>query len=29
VYVLIIIVQVIQFAGDIASKLILKKRHLI
>lgn len=29
VYVLIILVQVIQFAGDIASKLILKKRHLI
>jgi D-methionine transport system permease protein len=29
VYVLIIIVQVIQFTGDIASKLILRKRHLI
>jgi len=29
VYVLIIIVQIIQFTGDIASKLILRKRHLI
>ncbi|PYG88547.1 D-methionine transport system permease protein [Ruminiclostridium sufflavum DSM 19573] len=29
VYVLIIIVQIVQFAGDFASKLILKKRHLI
>ena len=28
VYVLIIIVQIIQFVGDLASKLILKKRHL-
>jgi D-methionine transport system permease protein len=29
VYILIILVQTIQFAGDIVSKLILKKRHLI
>jgi D-methionine transport system permease protein len=29
VYVLIIIVQIIQFLGDFTSKLILKKRHLI
>ncbi|OJU17717.1 MAG: methionine ABC transporter permease [Clostridiales bacterium 43-6] len=29
VYVLIITVQIIQFAGDFASKLILKKRHLV
>jgi len=29
VYVLIIIVQTIQFLGDFTSKLILKKRHLI
>jgi len=29
VYVLIVLVQIIQFAGDFASKLILKKRHLI
>jgi len=29
VYVLIVIVQIIQFLGDFASKLILKKRHLI
>jgi len=29
VYVLIVIVQIIQFLGDYASKLILKKRHLI
>jgi D-methionine transport system permease protein len=29
VYVLVIIVQIIQLIGDFASKLILKKRHLI
>jgi len=29
VYVLIVIVQIIQFSGDFASKLILRKRHLI
>ncbi|MFT4146143.1 MAG: methionine ABC transporter permease [Mobilitalea sp.] len=29
VYILIVLVQVIQFAGDFVSKLILKKRHLI
>jgi len=29
VYVLIVLVQIIQFAGDFTSKLILKKRHLI
>lgn len=29
VYILIIIVQIVQFAGDLASKLILKKRHLV
>ena len=29
VYVLIVIVQIIQFLGDYASKIILKKRHLI
>jgi D-methionine transport system permease protein len=29
VYVLVIIVQVIQFIGDFSSNLILKKRHLI
>jgi len=29
VYVLIALVQIIQFAGDLTSKLILKKRHLI
>jgi D-methionine transport system permease protein len=29
VYVLIIMVQLIRFLGDLASKLILKKRHLV
>jgi len=29
VYVLVILVQIIQFIGDFISKLILKKRHLI
>jgi len=29
VYVLVVIVQIVQFLGDFASKLILKKRHLI
>jgi D-methionine transport system permease protein len=29
VYILIIIVQIIQFTGDMMSKLILKKRHLV
>jgi D-methionine transport system permease protein len=29
VYILIVLVQIIQFAGDFTSKLILKKRHLI
>ena len=29
IYVLVIMVQLVQLAGDVASKLILKKRHLI